>query len=149
MLKKTPVLLPPHYFVASIVAMLVLGWLSRELGFTAWQLLGLPVIALGVVIVVKGARAFARAETNIVPLQPATTLVAGGVFQRSRNPMYLGMLLALLGLAGLLAEPWGLAIVGAFFLVIRLAFIPAEEAQMVRTFGAEYEEYKQRVRRWV
>lgn len=149
MLKNTPAILPPHYFVASILAMLALSFWLGEPGFNAWQLSGLAFVAIGVAIAVLGSRAFARAQTNIIPLQPASTLVTSGVFTVSRNPMYLGMLLALSGLAGLLGEPWNLAIVGAFFLVIRLAFVPAEEAQMIRTFGQAYADYCQRVRRWL
>ncbi|MCR9278462.1 MAG: isoprenylcysteine carboxylmethyltransferase family protein [Pseudomonadaceae bacterium] len=149
MLRETPTLLPPHYFVASIAAMLAIALWRWQPGFNAWQLPGLAVITLGVVIAVSGSRQFARAKTNIVPLQPASTLVTDGVFRFSRNPMYLGMLLALLGLAWLLAEPLCLGVAALFFFVIRLVFIPAEEKQMAATFGAYFAAYHQRVRRWL
>lgn len=149
MMKETPLLLPPHYFVTSILVMLVVSAVRCEPGFNVWQLIGLPVVALGVLVAVRGSRAFADAQTNIVPLQPASTLVTNDVFSFSRNPMYLGMLLALSGQAALLGEPWNSAVVLGFFLVVRLRFVPAEENQMAQTFGQEYSEYAHRVRRWI
>ncbi len=71
------------------------------------------------------------------------------MFARSRNPMYLGMVLTLAGVAWVLnaALPW--FVVVAFVAIIRLHFIRHEEVLMAETFGDQYLQYKRQVRRWM
>ena len=104
---------------------------------------------IGVVIAVQASRQFAAADTNIVPLTRSTTLVTDGVFARSRNPMYLGMVLFLGGLALMMDNPWAWVVVLAFWIIIRLAFIRREEILMQATFGEAYDTYRSKVRRWL
>lgn len=94
---------------------------------------------------------FRRARTTVNPLSPqgCTALVTSGVFRYSRNPMYLALLLALLG--------WGLYLANPLAVLLALAFIPwmnrfqirPEERILLRVFGQAFTDYRQRVRRWL
>lgn len=78
-----------------------------------------------------------------------TSLVTAGVYRYSRNPIYLGMLLALLGWAVLLANPTALALSATFVLYMNRFQIAPEERSLSVAIGDEYRDYMSRVRRWV
>lgn len=147
---QPPRLLPPHYFVFSLLTMIGLRIIETAPLFDgSWYLLGLLPLVPGLGIALWGVRLFAKVGTNIVPFTESTALVTDGAFAYSRNPMYLGMVLVLLGVALLLdrASPW--LVLVAFILVIRLKFIQFEEPLMEQTFGEDYVTYKSNVRRWL
>ena len=147
---KPPRLLPPHYFVFSLLTMIALRIIETAPLFGgSWYLIGLLPLILGLGIALWGVRLFAKVGTNIVPFTESTALVTDGAFAYSRNPMYLGMVLVLLGVAFLLdrASPW--LVLAPFILVIRLKFIQFEEPLMEQTFGEDYVTYKSSVRRWL
>lgn len=100
---------------------------------------------------VAGMLAFNRAKTTMTPLEPekATALVTDGVYAYTRNPMYLGVTTELLAWAVYLASPWALLGPPAFALYIARFQIKPEERAMAKLFGAGYEDYKMRVRRWL
>lgn len=110
------------------------------------------VFALGgLALDAAGVWAFRRVRTTINPLKPggATAVVRHGIYRYTRNPMYLGLLLVLLGFALYLAHP--LAFLGPPLLVAyltRFQIVP-EERVLRAKFGAEYADYVARVRRWV
>ncbi|HEX6016602.1 MAG TPA: isoprenylcysteine carboxylmethyltransferase family protein [Burkholderiaceae bacterium] len=107
--------------------------------------------AVGAAFAVAGSRAFRKAGTTVNPLKPerASRLVDAGVYQFSRNPMYLGLLLGLLALAVYLAAPVALVGPVAFAGYIQRFQIRPEERALEAKFGAEYVDYKRRVRRWL
>ena len=109
------------------------------------------IIALGALLVVQGARTFWRHETTIDPvdLERASTLVTGGIFRLSRNPMYVGFAAVLVGWAVCLAAPWSLAGPVAFVLFTTRFQIVPEERVMRAKFGRAYDDYRAQVRRWV
>jgi len=141
---------PPHYFLLALALMICIRFAFAApalLGIWAW--IGVAPIVAGLASAVFAARQFDRAGTNIVPLTQSSALVTDGMFAWSRNPMYLGMTLVLIGTALLLdrALPW--LVVVAFVATLRLRFIRHEERLMEATFGGAYLAYKQRVRRWI
>ena len=141
---------PPHYFLISLVAMLVLSRLPGALLLPGrWNWLGLVPIVAGIALAVRASQLFARAGTNIVPLTQSSALVTDGPFARTRNPMYLGMLLALTGLAIVLDSAWPWLVLPVFYAVIRLRFVRHEERLMEATFGDAYRAYRSRVRRFI
>jgi len=147
---KPPKILPPHYFAASLISILTLGYFLEEpLLPDAWHLVGIAPIVLGVVFAGVAARQFTKAKTNIVPLTISTTLVTNGIFAVTRNPMYVGMVAILFGTALLLNDLWPWFVIALFWLVIRIGFVRHEETLMEKTFGEQYVEYKARVRRWL
>jgi protein-S-isoprenylcysteine O-methyltransferase Ste14 len=145
-----PKVLPPHYFVLSLILMFGLDLFDdTELLSQPWPWIGLVPIAAGIFLAAIGARLFSRAGTNIIPFTESTALVTEGVFSFSRNPMYTGMVFALTGLAIILNGIPAWLVVVAFFAIIYFYFIKNEEALMEATFGNEYIEYRASVRRWL
>ena len=93
---------------------------------------------------------FRREGTEIDPTSPTNRkLVTSGPYQFTRNPMYLGLVILTLGVA-LWVGAWPMFIAPvAIFATANWVHIPFEEAKMRRQFGATYEDYVERVRRWV
>ena len=116
-----------------------------------WNQLGVLPAATGVAISVAAFMRFRQARTTVNPREPkkASCLVADGVFRVSRNPMYLGLLLLLIGWAVWLgtASPW--LVPPLFVIVISAAQIVPEEQALEELFGEEYRAYRQRVARWI
>ncbi len=109
------------------------------------------LIAIGVAVAIGGVISFRRANTTVNPLKPETSaaLVSTGVYSFTRNPMYLGMVLALCAWAAYLSSLWALVGPVVFALYINRFQIVPEERVLDRLFGAPFVEYKKRVRRWL
>ncbi len=108
-------------------------------------------VVAGFIAVFAGGFVLRRAKTTANPFQPdtASSLVVAGVYRHTRNPMYLGFALALIGWTIFLAAP--LALLGpALFVafITRFQIVPEERA-LARKFGAEFAAYRQKVRRWL
>ena len=124
--------------------------LTFDLPFAA-ALAGVIATA-GLVVCVLGVLPFRHARTTLDPTRPerASTLVTTGIFSVTRNPMYLGMLLVLVGWGICLANPAGLLLAPpAFVLYLDRFQIVPEERALAAAFAAEYAEYAGRVRRWI
>ena len=141
-------LLPPHYFLAALVVIILLGIVAGS-GSGGGRWLGLLGIVAGIALVLTAARQIKRAGTTIHPLQQPVRLVTDGLFRYSRNPIYLGLSLALLGAALAAGTFWALLPVVAFVAVLDRDFIPREEANASRAFGPAYDAYRARTRRWL
>ncbi len=106
---------------------------------------------VGIAFGVAGVRAFRAASTTVDPRYPekSSTVVRTGIYQRSRNPMYFGLLLILSGWALFLAH--ALAFVGlpVFVLYMNRFQIQPEERAMLSAFGDDYRDYLHSVRRWI
>ena len=114
-------------------------------------LVGLAVASVGGVVSTLGAREFRRVKTTVNPLHPerATSIVTTGIYRRTRNPMYVGIAFVLLGCflsCGGLSAALGLPAFIAY--VTRFQILPEERA-LEEKFGAEYADYRTRVRRWL
>ena len=146
---QPPKVLPPHYFVLTILLMALSELFWPVYVISGWVVyLGLLPMAIGFILAVCGARQFKAAGTNIIPLTKSSVLVEDGVFKYSRNPMYTGMLLFLAGLGWLLGNVIALAMVAVFFVIIRQQFVLKEEQLMAATFPQRYTNYRSQVRRW-
>ena len=107
--------------------------------------------AVGAAFSLSGVFAFRRARTTVNPLKPssASSLVSGGVYKVTRNPMYVGMLFLLLAWATFLWSVW--SVLGALLFaayITRYQIVPEERA-LTALFGAEYATYRARVRQWL
>ncbi|MEW9900753.1 isoprenylcysteine carboxylmethyltransferase family protein [Chitinivorax sp. PXF-14] len=113
--------------------------------------LALVLPLLGGGISYAGASAFRRARTTVNPLKPeqASTLVTGGIYRLTRNPMYVGGALVLLGWMVFLAAPWALVGPIAFVAYITRFQIMPEERVLAARFGEAYGDYRAKVRRWL
>jgi protein-S-isoprenylcysteine O-methyltransferase Ste14 len=113
--------------------------------------LALALFGLGQGIAVSGVVAFRRARTTLNPIKAssASALVRSGVFRFTRNPMYLGLLLALLAWTVFLSNPITLLFLPVYVLYINRFQITPEERVLTSLFGTEYSAYKENVRRWL
>jgi len=111
----------------------------------------LALVVIGQSISIFGIVSFRRAKTTINPHKPsaASSLVTSGVYRYTRNPMYLGLSVTLMGWAVFLSNPLALLAVPLFVLYINKFQINPEERVLSSLFGAEYAAYKEKVRRWL
>lgn len=144
---------PPVVAVLVVAAMWGLAQLLPRVAIASdvRNPIALGVALAGLVLSSAASMQFRRARTTVNPLRPenASALVTGGVFRFSRNPMYVGLLLGLLGWAIYLGSPVSLAGLVVFILYINRFQIEPEERAMTQRFGAEFEAYRARVRRWL
>lgn len=143
--------MPPVYFLGAMLSMIALHVLLpvAQWGEGISQYVGGAGIVASVAFMVVGARLFARLGTTIKPFEESSALAVTGPFKISRNPMYLGMLGALVGLAVLLGTASPVVVVPVFAWLITTRFIVAEERALEARFGAQYTEYRRHVRRWL
>lgn len=111
--------------------------------------IGAIVFLAGLGLLVWAATTFRRAGTHIQTVEPTTTIVDEGPYRYSRNPIYVGMFLGLIGLAIGFDSLWLLITLVPFYLVIHYGVVAREEAYLERKFGDVYRAYKTRVRRWL
>ena len=105
-------------------------------------------VVLGFGIMIRAWWLFRLYETAICPTATTTTIITGDIYALTRNPMYLGMILMLLGIA-LLAGSWVFyAVTGIYALILNAVFCRYEEHKLLLQYGDDYAEYAARVRRW-
>jgi len=122
-----------------------------ELGEALRVIVAALVALIGGFFCIGGVVSFRRAKTTVNPLKPetASALVSSGIYQVSRNPMYVGFALFLVAWAVYLSSPLALVGVIGFVLYINRFQIQPEERALAALFAAEFERYKNSVRRWV
>lgn len=141
---------PPLLAGALLLLTLVLHFVLPEERSVGWpQVIGLLVVAGGVGICTFAAAIFQARETTKNPYGEPGAFVVQSPYTWTRNPMYLGITTALLGLAVFFASIVMLLAPVAFFMVIDRMVIPREEETMERLFAQQYVDYKNRVRRWI
>jgi protein-S-isoprenylcysteine O-methyltransferase Ste14 len=143
---------PPIAWAVAALAALALQWLM-PLRFmpaavpSGW--VGGAVFATALALAVWAIATITRAGSNVPTNRPTTTIVDAGPFSFTRNPIYLGMFLGLVGLAIAFDSLWLLVALVPFALVIRYGVVAREEAYLERKFGHAYRSYRSRVRRWL
>jgi protein-S-isoprenylcysteine O-methyltransferase Ste14 len=143
---------PPLAWGLAVIAALALDWLVPLPFLPA----GVPAGWLGAMVFVLALALFAwaivtvtRAGSNVPTNRPTTSIVESGPYRFTRNPIYLGMFLGLIGLAIAFDTLWLLLMLVPFALVIRYGVVAREEAYLERKFGDVYRGYRSRVRRWL
>ena len=132
-LDRAVISLPPIPFAETTTAHAI-GWGSIAFGIALWN---------------WARDAFKRAGTTILPHRASTALVTSGPFAYSRNPIYLGISLALVGVALVLNKLAFLLVVPVFMVLVWWLAIRREEQYLLDRFGDEWADYADRVRRWV
>ncbi len=144
---------PPVYGIAAAALM---WWLDRR--FPVWRWLHPPstragwlMLLLGFGIDAGSIVGFLKARTTVNPMRitAARELVTTGLFRWSRNPMYLGLIIALIGWAVVLGSVTPLVVIPLFARILAMLQIVPEEAALEARFGDAYTGYRQRVNRWI
>jgi protein-S-isoprenylcysteine O-methyltransferase Ste14 len=110
---------------------------------------GTVLFIIGIVIGIAGIQRLRASGTNISTDLPATALVVDGIYSWSRNPLYLAMTLAYVGLAIAAGSAWAIILLIPLLVVMNIGVISREERYLEREFGDAYRAYKSRVRRWL
>jgi protein-S-isoprenylcysteine O-methyltransferase Ste14 len=145
----------PPPLVALIAAVLMWavaqGTPATPIGDTLRIVIALTLAASGGLSAALGFRAFGRAQTTVNPIKidEASALVTKGIYRYTRNPMYLGLALFLLGWGVYLSAPWAVLVLIAFVLFITRFQIIPEERILRAKFGTAYTIYQQRTGRWL
>jgi protein-S-isoprenylcysteine O-methyltransferase Ste14 len=114
-----------------------------------WNASGLVPLAAGIILNVNAHNLLERYNTTIKPFEASTTLVTSGAFRLSRNPIYLGMIMILVGVCVLMGSLSPFTLIPVFVIIIDRVFIAAEERMLDQRFGDDWRNYKARVRRWI
>jgi protein-S-isoprenylcysteine O-methyltransferase Ste14 len=142
---------PPVYLLISLLLILILTWIFPQADFLVfpWNLSGLLPLGLGILLNLLTDGQFQTRHTTVKPGEKSTVLMTEGVFRYSRNPMYLGMILILVGFA-LLLDSWvSLLVVPGFITLIYYRFICLEEKMLKEQFGEDWLMYQKNVPRWI
>lgn len=137
-------------FLAAIALQLTVPLsLTRTLPMPVIMPLGAALIIVGTTLVVLARREFAQREQPTDPGLPTSILVTSGVFSISRNPLYLGGVCVLLGIALALNLPWVFVLLLPSLIACHYVLIVPEERYLAATFGEEYRTYAASVHRWL
>jgi protein-S-isoprenylcysteine O-methyltransferase Ste14 len=147
---RNPLLIPPLWFLLGIIltgtayfALPSLNVIPLGFNFT-----GIVLIVPGILLNLAAAEAFRKKATPHDFHKPQK-IVDEGVMELSRNPMYLGMILILLGVAVCFGNIAGFVVPVLFFFGAEFFFIPSEDKMMKNIFGQAWIDYKGRVRKWL
>lgn len=114
-----------------------------------WNATGMIPLGLGIALNLSADKAFKRNGTTVKPFEESKVLITSGAFRYTRNPMYLGMVLILTGVALLLGAISPFIIIPVFAITIDRVFIITEEKMLDERFGNKWKQYKTNVRRWI
>lgn len=144
-------IIPPKLFFISIIVMIILRWFApiRQYIDYPFNLAGLILFVTGLGVAKYSSDIFEKQGTNIQTFEEPDILVAEGIFKMSRNPMYLGFLIALAGLSLFFGTLSSIFIVILFFLITDRWYIKFEEDMMIEKFGEQYLTYKEQTRKWL
>jgi protein-S-isoprenylcysteine O-methyltransferase Ste14 len=146
--------MPPLLFIGALIGGALLSYLvpigpglgsANGLALTV----GFIFVALGFALVTLSFRNFQRAGTSVVPTEPSTALVTTGPYRFTRNPIYIGFILAYFGFAIVLTSMWVLLLLIPVLAILQRGVVLAEEAYLRRKFGDAYRKYQARVPRWL
>ena len=118
-----------------------LAWIIRVAGFV--------FIAIGLVFAFSALGIFRKTKTTTVPHEMPSSLVTTGPYRFTRNPMYVGLTLEYLGVAGARLDVWPVILLPLLLVYVNFVVIPVEEQNLRGIFGDAYQEYGARVGRWL
>lgn len=149
-LKPHPVL-PPVYFFFFLAAMSLLHFYLpvREIIPPPWHYSGLLIYPPAGLLIAWALFTFKRKKTTYEPFHDPSAFVVMGPYRYTRNPMYLGLFLVLIGSAVLMGDLTPFLLLPFFPPLITRLFIRWEEEKLEETFGEKFLEFKKRVRRWL
>jgi len=148
------IVFPPIIPLSTLVISCVLQWLV-PLGLVddidqAWRIgWGVILFTGGMLTTIVARRTLLRHGTNVNPRQPTIALVTEGIFRRTRNPLYVGIIATQYAVALVFALDWLLLLIVPSWIVLHFAVVVREERYLERKFGDAYRRYKERVPRYL
>jgi protein-S-isoprenylcysteine O-methyltransferase Ste14 len=145
---------PPWLFIliylvgVALQRILPMGIRSPELA-SIIRLAGFVFVVAGIAFGASALGIFKKAKTTTVPFETPSTLVISGPYRFTRNPMYMGLTLLYLGVAGTRSEIWPVIVLPLMLAYVNFVVIPVEERNLAGVFGESYQQYRAKVRRWI
>lgn len=142
---------PPVLTIIFIVIAYVAKW-TIPIPFVVPNFLrniGFILIVIGFLLGIAAFSEFRKARTTIDPHGSVSSIVTSGIYRFTRNPIYVGFLLMLIGIPLNSGTYWGIILVPVFIYFMNRLVIEREEAYLEKKFGEVYTSYKSRVRRWL
>jgi protein-S-isoprenylcysteine O-methyltransferase Ste14 len=146
------VITPPPIIVLIMIAAGFAASLIQPLRFIdgyARYVAGGALLLVSAVIILSAYFKMKGAGTNVDVRKPATTVLTDGVYSYSRNPMYVSLVIFLAAVSMLLNNLWIMILIPVFIFIMGRGVIAREELYLEEKFGAQYTDYKERVRRWL
>jgi len=113
------------------------------------KVVGVLFLAISLFFSFTSLRMFFLSKNTLILIKPASSLQTNGIYNISRNPMYVSLALIYLGLTCLIGNWWNILLFPLLFLIIQEYVIKSEEKYLQRAFGIEYSDYQRKVRRWL
>lgn len=142
---------PPRIAMALTLIATALHW-----SLNIWENVRMSWFRSGIILVLAGFSLmmwswglFKTRKIAVCPTANTAILITNGLYSFTRNPMYLGMILILAGLALCVGTPPFYLSAIVYFMIINFVFCPYEEIKLINSFGCEYILYMRRVRRWI
>lgn len=148
------VYIPPPLFYALLFVMAIFLQKKIAIDHTFFEsffvkIIGVMFLILAFYVTVTSMVKFFRSKNTIILIKPANSLQTTGIYSKTRNPMYLGLVFIYLGLTCQIGNWWHVIFFPLLLLIIQGYVISKEEKYLERAFGQDYLDYKSKVRRWV
>jgi protein-S-isoprenylcysteine O-methyltransferase Ste14 len=142
---------PPLIYLCAVIGGVLLDrqWRLAIGADPARSALAWLLLAVWVLLTTTSFRLFRQKRTSVIPARPASALVIGGPYTFTRNPMYLGLALLTTSVGLFLDTLWPILLLVPALRIVHRFVIAREERYLHRRFGAEYDAYTRRVRRWI
>jgi protein-S-isoprenylcysteine O-methyltransferase Ste14 len=143
-------LIPPTFVFLSITAIILFYFFIPSFNIIPFPFNfgGLIIMFCGFALMGITRKLFKKHQTNL-SIETSSAMITEGPYAKTRNPMYIGMFLILIGIAVCFMNLFSIIMPFGFILTIHFVFIPAEEYLMLEAFGEDYNAYKARVKRWI
>ena len=147
------IIFPPLIPLIVLVVGVILDWLFplsafSRLPFLLRVIVGVVLFVIGLAMLILARRAFVHVGTNVNPFQPSLVIARDSVYSRLRNPMYVGGILALIGITLAFSLEWTFILVVVSCFVLHYGVVLREERYLERKFGEDYRAYKESVPRY-
>ena len=144
-------IMPPTYFIVFLILSILLHFIFpiKKIIFVPYSYFGWLFILIGTILNIWADFVFKKSKTTVKPYEIPTSFQTIGPFCISRHPMYLGMMLVLLGVGIIHGTLVSFIFPIIFIIIMEKLFIPIEEKNLEKKFGNKYTNYKKRVGRWI
>lgn len=141
----------PPFVYKMFIGLMLLVWIfpSGRIIQYPLNLTGLPLLVIGICIAIKAKKLFQKTGTPISPEASPVILHKEGIYKYSRNPMYLGIVIGLAGIAILTTQIINLIFPLVYLIIMYKLFIRKEEVNLSDKFGDDFLVYKKTTRRWI
>jgi len=143
--------MPDGYFIVLLLLSVFVHFMYPIVNIVPYpyNLIGIILFITGILLTLRTNFILLKIKTSIKPFETPSAFISSGPFKLSRNPIYLGMTLALFGVETVLGSlsPYIFPVI--FVIIINGLIIPVEEKDLENKFGEKYLEYKTKVRRWI